>query len=144
MRRRSFILAGLGAAGAYVAWQFVAAQASDTLAMIIRRRLDYLDLEPEGVRRFSQDMAALHGLSSVRTHLIGGLRVVYTRCHLSAGDNALARLLRHGEDRVVSSYLISTDFFLNGADQTRIVRYLGMLSGKRACANPFARPPEAT
>jgi hypothetical protein len=141
MRRRAFILSGLGAASALAAWLFLGASAEETIAMVLRKRLDYLTLDPDGVRRFARDTLARHGLSSAKIRFLTAIRPVYSRNTLSAGDNSLAHLLRHGEDRIVGSYLISSDFFLNGSDTSRVVKYAALLDSRRACANPFARRP---
>lgn len=141
MKRRVFILSGAAAAAAVIAWQAVAASDEDTIAMVVRRRLDYLKLDPDGLRRFARDIAAQHVISSAKVHLLSGIAPLYTRYELSSGNNSLAYLLRHGEDRIVASYLISSDFFIKGADESRVVQYLGMLDSRRACGNPFARPP---
>jgi hypothetical protein len=141
MKRRTFVLAGLGTAGALTAWQFAAANDEETITMVVHRRLDYLTLDPNGVRRFSHDMAALHVISKARMNIISAIRPLYTRFPLSSGENALAYKLRHGEDRIVSTYLLSSDFFLNGADEARVVQYVGLPDSRRACGNPFARSP---
>jgi hypothetical protein len=141
MKRRTFILAGLGASSSLVAWQFAGPNEEESIAMVVRRRLDYLTLDLEGLRRFSRDMAALHAISSARMHLIWGTRLIYSRFRLSSGNNALAFMLRHGEDRIVSTYLISSDFFVNGTDERQVVNYLGLPDPRRACGNPFARSP---
>jgi hypothetical protein len=57
-----------------------------------------------------------------------------------AGNNKFDSAIRHGEDRVVTQYLMSSDFFKNGADETRTVRYAGYYDPMIACGNPFARP----
>ncbi len=141
MQRRLFLLSGLGAlsAAGAGAWLYFGASPTETIAMVLRRRLDYLTLDPEGVRRFAGDLLAKNGISSAKIHLLSAIRPVYSRRALSSGDNAAAYMLRHGEDRIVGSFLICSDFFLNGADETRVVRYLGVLDARRACANPFAR-----
>jgi hypothetical protein len=109
--------------------------------MVLRRRLDYLTLDEQGVRRFARDILAKGGLSGAKIHLLTAMRTAYARFPLSSGSNSLAYSLRHGEDRIVSTYLISSDFFINGSDATRVIHYLGVLDSRRACANPFARPP---
>jgi len=43
----------------------------------------------------------------------------------------------------VTQYLISSDFFKNGADKNRTVNYLGYYDPMVACNNPFARPVDA-
>jgi hypothetical protein len=141
MKRRTFVLLGVGAASTAVAWEFFGASDQDLIAMVVRRRLDYLKLEPHGVQRFARDMAGLEVVSKARMHLISGIRPIYVRYPLSSGHNAVAYKLRHGEDRIVSTYLLSSDFFLNGASEAREVNYLGMLDSRRACGNPFARSP---
>lgn len=141
MKRRTFVLAGIGAASAAAAWQFIDVSTESTIEAIVRKRLDYLKLDPDGVRRFAKDAAALHNVSNFRMHMIGGLAPIYSRYAMSSGHNSLAYLLRHGEDRIVGSYLISSDFFTNGADMTRVVHYERMLDPRRACGNPFARSP---
>jgi hypothetical protein len=141
MRRRAFVIGGIGAASGLVAWQFAEVRDFDTIEMVVRRRLDYLKLEPEGVRRFARDLAALHVISSARMHILSGIGPVYRHFPLSSGNNVLAYKLRHGEDRIVASYLISSDFFIYGADESRVVNYLGMLDPRRPCGNPFARSP---
>jgi hypothetical protein len=141
MKRRIFILSGLVGVSALAAWRFANGNDADTIAMVVRKRLDYLKLDPAGVQRFASDMAALHVISSARMHVLSSITPLYIRFPLSSGDNTLADKLRHGEDRIVSSYLISSDFFANGADESRTVNYLGMLDPLRACGNPFAQSP---
>jgi hypothetical protein len=141
MKRRTFVLLGMVAATSVIALEVGDSSDEDAIAMVVRRRLDYLKLDPEGLRRFSRDLAAKHVISSAKFHLLSGIRPVYTRYPLSSGSNRLAYLLRHGEDRIVSNYLISTDFFIKGSDETRVVQYLGLIDSRRACGNPFARPP---
>jgi hypothetical protein len=142
MKRRTFVLSGLAAAAAaFAAWEFARAGNESAIEMVVRKRLDYLTLDPDGVRRFAHDIAALHVISRLRTGLLLGIGPIYTRFSLSSGNNAAAHTLRHGEDRIVSCYLISSDFFINGADESRVVKYLGMLDPLHACGNPFARSP---
>jgi hypothetical protein len=109
--------------------------------MMVRKRLDYLTLDPEGLEIFARDMAALHVNSKGRLQTLALIGPAYVRFPLSSGHNRFAYLLRHGEDRIVSTYLISSDFFVNGMNESRVVRYLGLPDPLRACGNPFARPP---
>ncbi len=44
------------------------------------------------------------------------------------------------EERICTAFLMSSDFFKNGADESRPVRYLALYEPTRiGCANPFAR-----
>ena len=61
---------------------------------------------------------------------------------LEHGDDAWteqrAKLLR-GEVRFpLAQLLLSTDFFLNGADESKVVRYVRYYDPIRGCRNPFA------
>jgi hypothetical protein len=142
MKRRELILGGLGVAlTASASWRFVSTRPQDVIALVVRRRLDYLRIEPEGLRQFASDLAAQHVVSDARLRALAEFAPIYETWALSSGRNELSYLLRHGEDRIVSTYLISSDFFINGSDESREVRYLGLLDGSRPCANPFARSP---
>jgi hypothetical protein len=141
MKRRTFLLSGAAALSGLAAWKFFGANPVGVIQMIVRKRLDYLTLDPQGVQKFAQDMAALHVISKPRIQTLSLIRPAYAQFSLSSGHSRFAYLLRHGEDRIVSTYLISSDFFINGADETRVVKYLGLLDPRIACSNPFARPP---
>jgi len=136
--RRTFLAvacAGLLGAGG---WRFFRARDEDAILMVLRKRLDYLQLDPAGIRSFARDLASRRLLSRGRLRLMMTFSPLYRRFDLN-GQNFLAVAIRHGEERIVSNYLLSSDFFINGADQSRIVRYLGFYDPLRACSNPFAR-----
>ena len=141
MNRRQFINLGGLALGALVIWRLSKSD-QDAIAMMLYTRLDYLKLDPKGVRQFAHELAARNELSSTRLHLLDALGPIYrhmTQWPLTA--KALSAV-HHGEERIVTQYLIGSDFFINGADESRVVHFLGMLDPLRACSNPFARPPE--
>lgn len=55
---------------------------------------------------------------------------------------AQGHAFRRLEDSVVSDYLLSTDFFANGADEQRAVSYVSFYDPYvRPCSNPFNRQP---
>jgi hypothetical protein len=139
MNRRALLLSGFVGTAALVAWPAMTTTDEYVIEMVVRKRLDYLKLDAEGVRRFARDTVALHSVSHVRLKALATLKPIYERFYLSAGTNSLANLLRHGEERIVGSYLISSDFFVNDSDESRIVQYQSMLDPMRACGNPFAR-----
>ena len=139
MRRRTFLLSSAAVLGGAVAWRFADANDQSAIAKVLYKKLPYLRLDDDGVRRFAADITA-HGIvSSFRLHVIDAAGGLYTR-HSLTPDSRLGRALRHGEDRVVTQYLMSSDFFINGADKRRTVRYLGYYDPMVACNNPFARP----
>lgn len=82
------------------------------------RHFDYLTLDPAGVTRFVADFQEHFG--AVTPQAVAANRIFYTK------------------------YLMSTDFFLNGADESRVVRYV-MLHDPYVspCWNPFGSPDAA-
>ena len=141
MKRRTVVLLGLGLIPVAATWRFATAKDEEIIEMVVRRKLDYLRLEPEGVRQFAREFAARHIITTRKLRLLAEISPIYRRWPLSSGRNAIASALRHGEDRITGNYLMGSDFFINGADESREVKFVGLLDFRRACANPFARPP---
>ncbi len=140
MKRRTMIaLAGAGAVFALGAWRLTAATQRDAILAVLRKRLDYLRLDPVGVGRFADDLVATKEISRLRLRLIGAAGPLYEDLPLSGGGR-IRHTIRHGEERIVTLYLLSSDFFRHGADESRVIQYVGMYDPLQACANPFARP----
>lgn len=142
MQRRHFIYASaLGATGiaAIAGWRFLNARVESAIAKVLHKQLHYLVLDPVGVEQFARDFAERKIISSMKLRDIDAAGVLYTHLGLTA-HNKLLDAIHRGEDRIVTAYLISTDFFSNGADETRPVKYMGYFDPLRACGNPFARP----
>jgi hypothetical protein len=79
----------------------------------LRGHFAYLELDPEGVDRYFADVARY--------------------------DKGFSRHLPLPTE-VYMNYLLSTDFFRNGADESRLVRYLSYYDRAiTPCNNPFAR-----
>ncbi len=142
MRRRGFLGLGLAAAAADGGGRRWGCSDVDGIIAILDKRLDYLHKDPAGVRAFAHDLAALGSIDPKRLHVVAALKPLYTRLALSE-DNRLTHALHHGEERVTSSYLLSSDFFVNGSDMSRVVHYLGLYDPLLGCRNPFARLGEA-
>jgi hypothetical protein len=140
MNRRQFsgaalIVTVLGAAGL----RYGMSRDQDGIIATIRKRLSYLRLDDSGLRRFADDLAATHKISSIRLRVLGAAAPLYQR--LEPRDWMTVGLsVRHSEDHVTTQYLLSSDFFINGADENRLVLYLGLYDAMRPCTNPFARP----
>jgi hypothetical protein len=139
VKRRTFVFAGLGVATTLAGWQTYRLRDEDLISRIVFGRLDYLRLDEGGVRQFSRDLTKLDVVSESTMRILSGVWPLYSRFALSNGNHGVAHRLRHGEDRIAGAFLISSDFFINGSDEARLVRYLGMLDPRRACGNPFAR-----
>jgi hypothetical protein len=68
---------------------------------------------------------------------------VYTQLSSHLEHNSLAHNFKHGEERIASMYLMSTDFFQNGHDESKVVRYIEFYEPFvkiHPCSTPFARP----
>lgn len=145
MNRRRAILGGLVLAGVagVGAWGLGHVGLKAEIVSILRRRLGYLKLDDTGVRAFAKDQtdAAFHKKiptwNRLRYHLLAAAAPSYKRFFRSADTRS--RIVRL-EDNLVSTYLLSSDFFLNGADESRTVKYVGYYDPLRPCQNPFARP----
>ncbi len=144
-RRRFLLVAGgasLVSAAAVGGWRYVTASDADAIVAVLRRRLHFLRLEEPGLHAFATDLAARGLVSSSRLHLLGAAGPLYANLPVPSGRSTLWSGLQHGEERVVSLYLLSSDFFSNGADEMRPVAYRAFydpLGDPRACVNPFAR-----
>jgi|ERR1700728_2624719 hypothetical protein len=139
MKRRYFLLSGFVAACGLIGWRFAQSSAEAAIVKVVHKKLGYLKLDADGVQRFARDLAAARDISSSRLRIIDAAGPLYTATRLSA-ETKLNNGIRHGEDKVVTTFLLSSDLFKNGADQTRTVHYLGLYDPMIACGNPFARP----
>jgi hypothetical protein len=146
MKRRNFLMTGLaGIAGIAGVAGVCYARSTDSagIAKVLHKKLSYLKLDPDGVQRFAHDVVSTRSSSNARMRML--LRIfdaagpLYTRPALN-GDNALENDIRHGEDSILTVYLLSSDFFKNGSDMNRTVHYLRYYDPMIACGNPFARP----
>jgi hypothetical protein len=141
--RRQFIATGIAALAGLAGWRFFAGSDENAIIAVLRKRLHYLTLDEAGLRAYAKDLAAQKIVASNRLRMLDVAGPLYTRFALPDYKNALLHELRHGEERVVSIYLLSSDFFLNGANESRVVHYLHYydpIHRPRACTNPFARP----
>jgi hypothetical protein len=154
LSRRSLLLGSLGALSLIVGWRFLAGSREATVVAILRRRLAYLDLDRAGVERFARDLIASGMIDDRKLKTAAMLGPLFfplsrslERDHSLAVKGAptyqyLNDPIAHGEDRIVSQFLLSSDFFVHAEDETRTVHYLGFYEPMRnlvACGNPFAR-----
>jgi hypothetical protein len=138
MKRRTFLASAALTVAALAGLRIGMSSTEQAIAKILYKRLNYLKLDPDGVQRFAADLARLRAVSPTRLLTIDAVGPLYTHLGLSE-NNRVGLAIRHGEDRVLGAYLISSDFFINNADETRVVKYLGYFDPLRPCSNPFAR-----
>jgi hypothetical protein len=139
MKRRQLLIAGLAGIGGVLAVSLGLASAESAIAKAVFKRLGYLQLDEAGVHEFARDLNAHQVVSKGRLRVIDASGPLYTGNALAV-HNKVFDAIHHGEDRITTLYLMSSDFFKNGADVNRIVRYLGYYDPVIACNNPFARP----
>lgn len=141
--RRVFLAAAAAGIATVATWRYQRGSEEDAVIAVLQKRLGYLKLDAQGLRAFARDLVGARIVSAGRLRLIAAAAPVYSRLDLSSYPRVLTHTLRHGEERLVSLYLLSSDFFPNGADETRIVRYRAYYDPVRdphLCRNPFARP----
>lgn len=140
LRRHVFLWTSAAAFASYVPLRMLFAPASprsqaQVVERLLRHTLHYLTLEPEGVRRFAHDF--------VEREAWAWKRDLYVLTFVRWSDDALLlaarrRNLKRFEEHLVTRYLMSSDFFWNRADTSRVVRYDGYYPTNGVCPNPFA------
>jgi hypothetical protein len=129
MKRRKFLtITGIGSAvAAFTSFKFVSTSFENATARLIKNQLDFLKLDEEGLERFVNDFAKENKSSSYRMAL-RGYAFIGVRASQSGKVNQL-----------VTTYLLSTDFFQNKMDENKIIKYMGLYDAhKRPCAHPFS------
>jgi hypothetical protein len=137
MKRRQVLLAftGLTACGAIAAAGVSMSGEDEAVAAVIYKRLNYLNLDPLEVQRFARDFTARHFMSVRKLRTLSASRLIYD--HTPQSLIGVIPGVSFGEDRIVTMFLMSSDFFPD-RDESRVVRYLGIFDGQQR-ANPFAR-----
>jgi hypothetical protein len=116
--RRRFLVTSMAGVAGLVAWRLIRSSDEDAIIAVLKKRLDYLILDENGLRVFARDLVAQQIIASHKLRMLDFAGPVYTQLSLASRSNALTRAIRHGEERIVTQYLMSSDFFQNGADET--------------------------
>lgn len=117
----------LGLAGGSLVWRALRRREprASAIAKVLEVNLGYLQVREEDRERFARDFAAVAKMAEAR---------------LANRDRWSGARLEALEERICSSFLMSSDFFKNGADESRPVRYLALYEPPTVgCTNPFAR-----
>lgn len=140
--RRAFLactLAGVAVlvATPYAFYQWRYGKPTNVVMAVLKRRVGYLRNEPGSFERFAHEYVEYkheHMRQLARMSVIA-LPFTYVTLYrwLPMGHS-----LRRLEDNIVTKYLLSTDFFLHGGDESRVVTYLSFYEPQLApCRNPF-------
>ncbi len=141
-RRQFLVTVAAGIAG-LTTWRYIQSSDVNAIVTVLRKRLDYLKLDPEGLTIFANELVKRQVVSSGKLRLLDMAGPIYTQLSSHLEKNQVIQNLKHGEERIASLYLLSSDFFLNGADQNKLVHYVEFydpFNNFSACKTPFARP----
>ena len=141
LRRRRFLLLGAGSvvvvAGGYGVARWYRGDPASVIIAILERRLGYLQVDRGSFQRFAVDYLETRKEYRRELQLMALFSLPYryvTPYPFLKQGHSLRRL----ESNVVSRYLLSTDFFEHGADESRTVRYVEFHDPYSvACRNPF-------
>ncbi|MBA3588014.1 hypothetical protein [Methylibium sp.] len=142
--RRKFLGLGVslaaGATALYTAYKWRWGEPTEVIVAILHRRVGDLRVDAASFDRFATEYVDYR--KDYRRQLsvlsIVSLPFQYVTPY---GWIEQGGALRRLEDNVVSLYLLSTDFFLGGADESRPVSYLSFYDPYASvCRNPFMGP----
>jgi hypothetical protein len=145
MVARRSILVGLGiaAVAAFGVWGVDLASETEIVSAV-RRRLSFLRLDDEGLHSFAKDyvnaiLAKRPSWYRWKYHIQSLFQKPGARWGISTDTRSRRQRM---EDNLTTQYILSSDLFLKGADESRIIRYVSLYDPMRACGSPFARPVE--
>ncbi len=136
--RRSMIVAGVTAfVGLRYAYKWRYGDPEEVIVAILKRRVAYLRVDTKSFEPFAKAYVVARRQYRERLkHLsvaAGPLQYFTPYSWLRPGHP-----MRRLENNVVSMFLLSTDFFHNGADEGRVVSYVAFYDPMVAvCRNPF-------
>jgi hypothetical protein len=145
MVKRRQLLVGIGSAIVACAGLFGLGEIAmeSEIVAAVRKRLAFLRLDQTGLDMFAKDqvdalLAKRPSWERIKFHFdsVFARSAAATFGYSSDRRSRLERL----QDHFATVYLLSTDFFQHGADESRIVHYVALFDPLRACDNPFARP----
>lgn len=122
-------LAALGAGGAYV----VTDRQHRWIAKILSRSLPGYSFEPGGLARFIAEYTAKERSSMKERILAAAQGLVDAKAVLP--EQSAARLAER-ERKILSDFLVGSDFFENYPDGPTLITYRG---APTVCVSPFAR-----
>jgi hypothetical protein len=144
VKRRQLLLGGAAIAVCAGLFGLGETVLKSEMAAAVRKRLGFLRLDEAGLAAFANDqvkalMAKRPSWQRIKLHF-DTLFARSAAARFGYSSDRRSRLERQ-EDNLATLYLLSSDFFQHGADESRIVRYVALFDPLRACDNPFARPP---
>ena len=140
--RRKLLVAGagvatLGAAGAlWIGSRYDGPHA--WIEAVLRRNLPGVRLDPESLAKFVAELAERPDIKNRKTHL--AMTLDQTMPAITRQMSKAQRRVERLERRVVTEYLVGSNFFRVSDPSAEVIVYAGAMP---ACGNPFARFREA-
>ena len=141
--RRKLLLSGLGVVAVVglggIAFGPMAARSE--IADHVRKRLSFLKLDEAGLEMFAKDqvdalLAKRPTWTRMKYHFLAVFSKSFTKYEQSTDTRT--RMQRMA-DTFAATYLLSSDFFINGSDESKTIQYISFYDPLRGCGNPFAR-----
>jgi hypothetical protein len=143
MTRRKFLAGAIGGTAVllalpYAFYHWRSGRPERIVMAILTRRLGFLDVDPASFEQFATEYVEYKKSHAGKLAKLSAVAFPYTYVTLYRWL-PMGHPLRRLEDNVVTKYLLSTDFFMHGADEARRVEYLSFYEPHRApCRNPLA------
>lgn len=143
--RRQFIFTGLGlsTASLFGGWWFFKVRNRDihpTINAIIRQELHYLQITDEDLKKFSEELKNAMLLSDLTLASWSGLLApIYGNSKFLDYFSSTQGLKKQFAEYICTEFLLSSDFFQNGANTKKPVRYLKYYYLNLDACNPLAR-----
>jgi hypothetical protein len=145
--RHQLLVGGLGitAVAGLAVFGFGRTAIESEIVSGIRKRLSFLQLDEVGLRKFASDQVG--SILSKRPTIARWKYHIFSNFSPSMMPS-FARYLRTSDhrtrlertiDQFSSTYLLSSDYFINGCDDSELVLYMAFYDPMRACGNPFAK-----
>jgi hypothetical protein len=128
MKRSTFlkILAG-GTLFGFGSFKLLTGSFEQATVNLVRKELSFLRLDDDGLQKFASDFGKTMTQRSYRYRIKG-----YSFLGIGAGRSGKV-------NHIVTTYLLSSDFFQSGMDESRLVKYVSLYSPYlRPCAHPFS------
>jgi len=142
LSRRAFLGRTIGAvavltAAPYAFYHWRWGKPTSIVIAILKRRVGYLENEEGSFERFAEEYIVYKDEYREQLGKLSAIAFPFTYVTLYRWL-PMGHPIRRLEDNVVTKYLLSTDFFLKGADESRTVKYLSFYEPHLApCRNPF-------
>ncbi|MGO9931297.1 MAG: hypothetical protein ACLPV8_05740 [Steroidobacteraceae bacterium] len=140
-RRRILVGLGIAALAAFGVWGADVAGEAEIVSAV-RRRLGFLRIDNAGLHSFAKDyiralLAKRPSWYRWKYHIQSLFRNPGARWGVSTDTRSRRERI---EDNLATLYLLSSDLFLKGADESRTIQYVSLYDPMRPCGSPFARP----